>query len=197
MLTGEDLHCAVLAKKSTSGGLDGWGWNELKALPLSWYVGLAWILRLVEDTGVWPDGLLDACITMIPKTDGDSTPLGQRPLCVLPVIYRLWASVRLGHIQHWFHSWVPDTVFSAGKGVSSVDAWYATSMFIFLLRMLSSLSIRSTGVSLTVLLVDWVYLIGSGKFIFPTMLVSGFASNLLLGWGRFGPEMVVFRRNAL
>ena len=92
------------------GGLDGWGWNELKALPLSWYVGLAWILRLVEDTGVWPDGLLDAYITMIPKTDGDSTPLGQRLLCVLPVIHRLWASVRLGHIQQWFYSWDPNTV---------------------------------------------------------------------------------------
>ena len=97
---------------------------------MSWYVGLAWILRLVEDTGVWPDGLLDAYVTMIPKSDGDSTPLGQRPLCVLPVIYRLWASVRLGHIQHWFYSWVTNTVFSAGKGVSSVDAWYATSLDI-------------------------------------------------------------------
>ena len=86
--------------------------------------------RLVEDTGVWPDGLLDAFITMIPKTDGDSTPLGQRPLCVLPVVYRLWASVRLGHLQNWIYSWVPDTVFSAGKGVSSVDAWYATSLDI-------------------------------------------------------------------
>ena len=126
-LTGEDLHSAVLAKKSTSGGLDGWSWNELKALPLSWYVGLAWILRLVEDTGIWPDGLLDAYITMITKTDGNSTPLGHQPLSVLPVIYRLWASVRLGHIQHWFYSWVPDTVFSAGKVVSSVDAWYAIS----------------------------------------------------------------------
>ena len=60
VLTGEDLHSMVFAKKATSGGLDGWGWNELKALPLSWYVGLAWILRLAEDTGVWPDGLLDA-----------------------------------------------------------------------------------------------------------------------------------------
>ena len=28
---------------------------------------------------------------MIPKADGDSTPLGQRPLIVLPVVYRLWA----------------------------------------------------------------------------------------------------------
>ena len=67
VLTGEDLHSAVLAKKSTSGGLDGWSGNELKALPLSWYVGLAWVLRLVEDTGVWPEGLLDAYIMMIPK----------------------------------------------------------------------------------------------------------------------------------
>ena len=42
------------------------------------------------------DGLLDACITIIPKTDGDATPLGQRPLCVQPVVYRIWASARMG-----------------------------------------------------------------------------------------------------
>ena len=51
-------------------------------------------------------------------------------MCVLLVIYRLWASVRRGQIQDWFYPWVPDTVFSAGKGVSSVDAWYATSLDI-------------------------------------------------------------------
>ena len=45
--------------------------------------------------GVWPDGLLDAYITMITKTDGDATPLGQRPLCVLPIVYRIWASARM------------------------------------------------------------------------------------------------------
>ena len=33
VLSGEDLHEAALAKKVTSGGLDGWGWNELKAFP--------------------------------------------------------------------------------------------------------------------------------------------------------------------
>ena len=55
---------------------------------------------------------------MIPKAEGDSTPLGQRSLCVLPVGYRLWASVRLAHVQDWFFSWVPDSVLSAGKG------WY-------------------------------------------------------------------------
>ena len=66
----------------------------------------------------------------IAKVEGDSTSIGQRPLCVLLVVYRLWASVRLAHLREWFSSWVPDSVFSAGKGVSSVDAWYATSIDI-------------------------------------------------------------------
>ena len=61
-----------------------WGWRELKVLPVSWFDELARILTKVEDLGVWPDGLLDAHITMIPKSDGDATPLGQRPLDCAP-----------------------------------------------------------------------------------------------------------------
>ena len=53
------------------------------------------------------------------KNEKDSTPLGQRPLCVLPVVYRVWASVRRRHLQDWFYSWVPSSVFSAGNGVLS------------------------------------------------------------------------------
>ena len=51
--------------------------------------GLAILLEFVETSGTWPQGLLDAQIAVIPKADGDSTPLGQRPLSVLPVVYRL------------------------------------------------------------------------------------------------------------
>ena len=53
------------------------------------YDELARILTKVEDVGVWPDGLLDAYIAMIPKTDGDTTPIGQRPLSVLAIVYRI------------------------------------------------------------------------------------------------------------
>ena len=59
-----------------------------------------------------PQGLLDTYIAMIPKAEGGSTLLGQRACCVLPVVYRLWDSIRLAHIQDWFYSWVPDSVFS-------------------------------------------------------------------------------------
>ena len=70
-------------------------WNEIKALPLPWFSGLAILLELIETIGVWPQGLWDAYIAMILKVDGDSTPLGQRPLSVLLVVYRLWAAFRL------------------------------------------------------------------------------------------------------
>ena len=64
---------------------------------------------------------------MILKTDGDATPLGQRPPSVLPIAYRVWASVRMLQLEDWFRSWVLDSVFGAGGGRSSVEAWYTTS----------------------------------------------------------------------
>ena len=67
---------------------------------------------------------------MIPKTDGDATPLGQRPLSVLLVVYRIWASARMVQLESWFKSWVPDSVFSAGGGRGPVEAWYTTALDI-------------------------------------------------------------------
>ena len=113
-LTGEMLADVVHRKGAIAGSLDGWGWREFKALPVSWFDGLARILSKVEDSGVWPEGLLDAYIAIIPKIDGDATPLGQRPLGVLPIAYRIWASARMLQLEGWFQSWVPDSVFSAG-----------------------------------------------------------------------------------
>ena len=56
-ITGRDLQEVARAKKSTAGGLDGWAWNEVKALPLPSFSGLAFLLELVESTGSWPQGL--------------------------------------------------------------------------------------------------------------------------------------------
>ena len=126
-LTGQMLFDVVNHKSVSAGGLDGWGWRELKVLPVSWYDGLARILTKVEELGVWPDGLLDASITMIPKSDGDATPLGQRPLTVLPVVYRIWASTRMSQLDDWFRSWVPGTVYCAGGCRGSVEAWYTSA----------------------------------------------------------------------
>ena len=102
----------------------------MKVLPVSWFDELARILPKVEDLGVWPEGLLDAYTAMIPKTNGDATPLGQRPLSVLPIVYRIWASARMGQLDGWFKSWVLDSVFSAGGGRGSVEAWFSSALDI-------------------------------------------------------------------
>ena len=100
---------------------------RLKLSPLPWFSGLAILLELVETTGSLATGSLDAYIAMIPKADGDSAPLGQRPLSVLPVVYRLWASLRLGHLREWVEEWLPKSVYSLGNGLSSVEAWFSTA----------------------------------------------------------------------
>ena len=127
-LTGQMLADVVQRKGATAGSLDGWGWRELKVLLVAWCDELVRILTMVEDTGVLPDGLLDAYIAMVPKTDRDAAPLGQRPLSVLPIVYR--TSARMGQLEDWFQSWVLESVFSAGGGRGSVKAWYTSALDI-------------------------------------------------------------------
>ena len=64
-----------------------------------WFGGFARILAKVEEIGAWPESLLDAYIAMIPKADGVATPLGQRPLSVLPVVYRIGASASMVQLE--------------------------------------------------------------------------------------------------
>ena len=76
-----------------------------------------------------------------------------------------------------FFLWVPEAVFSAGKGVSSVDAWYATTIDIE--EVLSNA--RQGDVHIFVAdvvkwIVPWV------DWGFRTVGKSGFGSNLSLGW---------------
>ena len=61
-LTGEMFAHVVRRQGATAGSTDGWGWRELKVLPVSWYDQLARILSKVEEIGVWPEGLFDGSI---------------------------------------------------------------------------------------------------------------------------------------
>ena len=124
-LTGKMLADVVRRKSATAGSLDGWGWRKLKVLPVPCFGSLARVLLKVEEIGVWSEGLLDDFFAMIPKANGDATPLGQR---VLHVVYRIWACARMIQLEGWFKSWVPDSVYSAGGGRCSVEAWYTTAL---------------------------------------------------------------------
>ena len=75
------LFDVVSGKHSTTGGIVGWHWREFKALQVAQFDCLARILSKVEEVGVRPEGLLNACIAEIPKVDGEA-----------PLNWLLWAS---------------------------------------------------------------------------------------------------------
>ena len=74
---------------------------------------------------------------MIPEVDRDATPLEQRPSCVLSVVYRLRASVRMGHLDGFvlgFLTWF--TVL----GVGAVRWRHGTQLRLTLRRFCWALS---------------------------------------------------------
>ena len=156
---------------TVAGSLDGWGWRDV-----SWYDELALILTKVEDFGTWLDDLLDAYIAMIPKTDGDATPLGQKPLSVLTIVYHIWASARMGQLDEWFRSWVPDSVFNAGCGRGSVRL--GILLLLTLKRFSLVLLIPMSTFSLLMLLSLLTRLIGS--FWIVSCPVLGFLAGFVM-----------------
>ena len=49
---------------------------------------------------------------------------------MLPVVYRLWASLRLGHLREWVEGCLPKPVSCLGNGLSLVEAWFSTALDI-------------------------------------------------------------------
>ncbi|KAJ9439057.1 Retrovirus-related Pol polyprotein from type-2 retrotransposable element R2DM, partial [Diplonema papillatum] len=113
---------SVARKKGvqSSCGVDGWRMREVAALPDTILEGFAAVLNEVEETGLWPDGVLDALVTLIPKGEGDD-PLKLRPITVSSVVYRLWASVRLQEVLVWQEQWIHESQHGFRKGHSCDD----------------------------------------------------------------------------
>ncbi|KAJ9439363.1 Retrovirus-related Pol polyprotein from type-2 retrotransposable element R2DM [Diplonema papillatum] len=120
-ITAERLR-QVAKKKSvqTSCGVDGWRMREIAVLPNAILESFVAVLNEVEETGFWPDGVLDAMVTLIPKGEG-SDPLKLRPITVSSVVYRLWASVRLQDVMLWQELWIHGSQHGFRHGHSCDD----------------------------------------------------------------------------
>ena len=108
-------------KTDTAPGLDGWTVADLKSLPNSCLNSLATFLQAVENTGVWPKALSVAKVTLIPKANGSTDPGAQRPITVMSVVYRLWASTRLHQCEEWQAEYLPWHMHGFCKGRSVED----------------------------------------------------------------------------
>ena len=141
-LTGQMLADVIQREGAAASSLDGWRWRELKVLPVAWYDVLARILTKVGDTGVWPVGLLDAYIAMIPR-------LMVMPLLLAKGLSVLTAGSSLGFLTRFSALVVVVGRLRLGMPLLLILRRFLLVlpilMFISLLLMLSSLLMLLTG----------------------------------------------------
>ena len=108
-------------------GIDAWTLAQLRLLPAAALESLADILTAVEAVGTWPAAWAGARMVFIPKGEGNAV-ISQRPIGILPMIYRLWARVRLGH--GLLERWVTHSDFEHGrvKGRSAMEAAWDSAL---------------------------------------------------------------------
>eukprot|EP01060_Flectonema_neradi_P010365 TRINITY_DN1744_c0_g1_i8.p1 TRINITY_DN1744_c0_g1~~TRINITY_DN1744_c0_g1_i8.p1 ORF type:complete len:1749 (+),score=244.11 TRINITY_DN1744_c0_g1_i8:3140-8386(+) len=101
-------------------GIDGFRVSELKALPKDVLPMIAELFNVIEDKG-WPEALLTALVSTIPKGAG-TKPLEQRPITVTSALYRLWGSIRMRKdVMDWQEKWAHDGQYGYRKSRSAMD----------------------------------------------------------------------------
>ena len=84
--------------------------------------------------GRWPARLAEGYTALIPK-DGPQGPLNTRPLTVLSMVYRLWASIRLADAITWQVSWAHPSAFGFRPARSAMDGAAVTQVLLELCRL--------------------------------------------------------------
>ena len=100
--------------------MDGW---EVKELALCKWT--AEVYKLIENGAPWPASTKHARIAYLEKPG--SVPgevMSYRPLTIMSVVYRRWASMRLRCLDDWVGQWPLPEMFVGVAQQGAVDAWY-------------------------------------------------------------------------
>ena len=111
--------------------LCSWTYDDSKWLPREAFVQLCVLLTLIDAVHPWPSQLLHARAHMLSKDpDAPFNPLAHLLLLITPILYRVWAKLRLLHLPAWIASWALDNMYGGIQGIGASEAWFATSIDI-------------------------------------------------------------------
>ena len=91
-------------------GLDEWRVYEMRAWPPHLHNAAAALLEDVERTGVWP-AELGGPLGILLEKGGTTDPMDRRPIWLMPMLYRVWASRRSRDWAQWRLGWEGETEF--------------------------------------------------------------------------------------
>ena len=108
-------------------GIDHWSVEQLQRLPEEAWDSMAAILNRIEEVGEWPKALAGAKIVFLSKGEGNAV-MGQRPIGILPMVYRLWARVRLHEAEEEGCAHPADFEHGGVKGRSAMEAVFDSAL---------------------------------------------------------------------
>ena len=130
-IRGEDVEEAIRNQKETAGGMGQWTPADLMLLSKEACQHLATFFNMIERGAGWPKHLTMARVAFLAKEeDSDMDPLAHRVLLMLASTYRLWAKIRLSHLQPWIETWALEEIYAGIEGQGANDAAYATAIEI-------------------------------------------------------------------
>ena len=118
---------AELLAKNPKGatGPDGLSRADLLSFPDSLTEQLLALCTTAEETGRWPPQLLEGIVTSLEKTPLAEKVSDYRPICVLSLVYRVWASLRAKEALAHLAKHAPPGLLGNLPGVTSSDVWFS------------------------------------------------------------------------
>ena len=112
-------------KKQAARGPDGYARADLLNMAPSYVDQLLAFLHAVERGAAdWPLQLLQGFVWAVDKQNQKTGADAYRPICVLSVIYRIWASIRTKQLLHALAPYLPDEQFGFVPGRETADLWF-------------------------------------------------------------------------
>ena len=109
--------------KEPAGGMDQWTPADLKLLPRIACRRLSQMFNEIEKGASWPEAELSARAVFMAREEGIGLDrLAYRALMMQPATYRLYAKIRLKHLQPWSEECVTPEIYARVEGQGAADA---------------------------------------------------------------------------
>lgn len=116
--------------KHAATGMDGVSIQDLRNMPDQIVDHVLRLLDNVELTGDWPEQLVHGAVHSLQKVPNACKVSQFRPITILPVIYRLWSSIRCKQMIRHLQQFAPPGIYGNVTGRSATAMWYEMQMQI-------------------------------------------------------------------
>eukprot|EP00438_Fugacium_kawagutii_P003730 Skav234634 [mRNA] locus=scaffold1609:57263:61717:- [translate_table: standard] len=116
-------------KKKATRGPDSWGRADLCALSDLRLQDLVSLFQLIEDGSCsWPRQLVTGLVNPLPKIAGAESAVQFRPIVLISLLYRLWASASSKHVLPSFTQNISSHIFGYVPGRRATEVWSLLQM---------------------------------------------------------------------